>query len=136
MKSPDDPDDLDLKDDLTADLDGNGDVPTDLLDDDDLDAYAAQGGAKTSGSTESQLSAKYADYLMWLDTGSSHDEALDLASMSEEEFTAAEADADRSESYGSLDDDEDNFDDDDEDDDGYSGGKRGGRSAAADGDDY
>ena len=135
MKSPDDLDDLNLKDDLTTDLDGDDDVPTDLLDDDDLDAYAAQGGGKTSGSTESQLSAKYADYLMWLDTGSSHDEALDLASMSEEEFTTAEADADRSDSFGSLDDEDNDFDD-DEDDDGYSGGKRGGRSAAADSDDY
>ena len=127
MKSPDDLDELNLKDDLTADLDGDNDVPTDLLNDDDLDAYAAQGGGKTSGSTESQLSAKYADYLMWLDTGSSHDEALDLASMSEEEFTAAEADADRSESYGSLDDD-DNFDEDEDD---YAGGKRGGRGASS-----
>ena len=59
----------------------------DLNDDDNLDAYARTGGAKTKGSGEDQLSAKYADYLMWRDTGSSHDEALDLASMTEEEFT-------------------------------------------------
>lgn len=112
------------------------DLDDDLLDDDDtLDTYAAQGGAKALGNPEDQLSAKYADYLMWRDTGSSHDEALDLASMSEEEFTTAEADADRSDSFGSLDDEDDDFDD-DEDDDGYSGGKRGGRSAALDSDDY
>ena len=142
MKSPRDPDDLDPQDDLLAapeaqaGTDDDDDLPTGLLDDDDLDAYATLGGGKTSGSSESQLSAKYADYLMWLDTGSSHDEALDLASMSEEEFTAAEAadEADRSDSFGTLDEDDD-FDDDEEDD-GYSGGKRGGRSTAADTDDY
>jgi hypothetical protein len=64
------------------------DLDDDLLDDDDeLDTYAAKGGAKNLGNPEDQLSAKYADYLMWRDTGSSHDEALDLASMTEEEFT-------------------------------------------------
>ena len=89
MKSPDDLDEnLDLTDDLNADDDG---IADDLLNDDDLDAYASKGGGKSNGSSESQLAAKYADYLMWSDTGSSHDEALDLASMSEAEFEAAEA---------------------------------------------
>ncbi|MEJ7659295.1 MAG: hypothetical protein WKG07_06535 [Hymenobacter sp.] len=57
----------------------------------------AKGGAPPCGNPEDRLSAKYADYLMWRDTGSTHDEALDLANMTEEEFTAAEAaeDADR-----------------------------------------
>ena len=35
-----------------------------LDDDDSLDSYARSGGAKTRGSGEDQLSAKYADYLM------------------------------------------------------------------------
>ncbi|WP_324677781.1 hypothetical protein [Hymenobacter sp. GOD-10R] len=92
----------------------------DDFDDDELDSYAKKGGGKSSGSAEDQLSAKYADYLMWRDTGSSHDEALDLASMTEEEFTAAEAAEDPDSSgFSSLDDDDDfgNDDLDDEDDD-------------------
>ncbi|MCR5886334.1 hypothetical protein LRS06_00815 [Hymenobacter sp. J193] len=92
----------------------------DFLDDDDeLDSFAKTGGSKTRGSSEDQLSAKYADYLMWRDTGSSHDEALDLASMTEEEYTTAEAaeDPDSSRGFSSLDDeDEDAFDDLDDDD--------------------
>ena len=103
------------------------DLDDDLLDDDDdLDTYAQKGGAKNSGSPEERLSAKYADYLMWSDTGSSHDEALDLANMTEEEFEAAEnaENADRG-GFTSLDDDEDDFDDDDDDDDSYGGRSRG-----------
>lgn len=97
------------------------DLDDDLLDDDDdLDSYASKGGAKASGNPEDRLSAKYADYLMWRDTGSSHDEALDLASMTEEEYTTAEAAEDPDSSgFASLDDDDDLADDDDEDD-GYS----------------
>ena len=103
-----------------------------LADDDNLDSFASTGGAKTRGSGEDQLSAKYADYLMWRDTGSSHDEALDLASMTEEEFTTAEAaeDPDGSSGMGRL--DEDDLDSDDEDDDSYGSSSRG-RSR---GDDY
>ncbi len=100
----------------------------DLDDDDKLDSFARTGGAKTRGSGEDQLSAKYADYLMWRDTGSSHDEALDLASMTEEEFTTAEAaeDPDGSSGMGRLDDDDDlDADEDDEDDFGSSSRSRG-----------
>jgi hypothetical protein len=88
----------------------------DLADDDNLDEFARTGGAKTKGSTENQLAAKYADYLMWRDTGSSHDEALDLASMTEEEFTTAEAaeDPDGSSSLAPLDEDDDLDADDDD----------------------
>ncbi len=96
------------------------DLDDDLLDDDDtLDSYAAQGGAKALGNPEDQLSAKYADYLMWRDTGSSHDEALDLAGMTEAEHVAAEnadnADSAERSSFATLDEDDD-FGDDDEDD--------------------
>lgn len=109
----------------------------DLLgDDDELDAFAKTGGSTTRGNEEDRLSAKYADYLMWRDTGSSHDEALDLANMTEEEFTAAEAaeDPDASRGFASLDDDEDDFaDDDDEDSFGSSGSRTKGRY---DDDDY
>lgn len=102
------------------------DLVDDLLDDDDnLDSYAQKGGASALGNTEDRLSAKYADYLMWTDTGSSHDEALDLANMSEEEFVEAER-AENSDRGGftSLDDDEDDLADDDEDqDEGYSSGR-------------
>ncbi|TGE04194.1 hypothetical protein [Hymenobacter fodinae] len=114
------------------------DLDDDFLDDDDeLDTFAKTGGSKTRGSSEDQLSAKYADYLMWRDTGSSHDEALDLASMTEEEFTAAEAaeDPDGSRGYGSLDDDDDFSDDDDDDDDSY-GSSRNGRRSSFDDDDF
>ena len=99
----------------------------DLLgDDDELDSFASKGGAKASGNPEDRLSAKYADYLMWRDTGSSHDEALDLASMTEEEYTTAEAAEDpESSGFASLDDDEDDFADDDDEDDGYSSGRAG-----------
>ena len=99
----------------------------DLNDDDNLDAYARTGGAKTKGSGEDQLSAKYADYLMWRDTGSSHDEALDLASMTEEEFTTAQAaeDPDGSSGHGSLDDEDDDLDADEDDDYGSSSRGRG-----------
>ncbi len=88
----------------------------DLADDDNLDAFARTGGAKTKGSSEDQLSARYADYLMWRDTGSSHDEALDLASMTEEEFTTAEAaeDPDGSSGLAPLDEDDDPDADDDD----------------------
>ena len=115
------------------------DLDDDLLDDeDDLDTYAKKGGAATLGSSEDRLSAKYADYLMWTDTGSSHDEALDLANMTEEEFVEAER-AENSDRGGftSLDDDDDAFaDDSDEDEDeGYSSG-RGGRRSTFDSDDY
>ena len=89
----------------------------DLADDDNLDAFASTGGAKTKGSSEDQLSAKYADYLMWRDTGSSHDEALDLASMTEDEFETAEAaeDPDGASGLAPLDDDDDLDADDDDD---------------------
>lgn len=99
----------------------------DLSDDDNLDDYARTGGAKTKGSDEDQLSAKYADYLMWRDTGSSHDEALDLASMTEEEFATAEAaeDPDRSSGHGPLDDEDDDADEDDDEDYGGSSRSRG-----------
>ena len=115
------------------------DLDDDLLDDDDnLDTYAAKGGAAAIGNSEDRLSAKYADYLMWTDTGSSHDEALDLANMTEEEFVEAER-AENSDRGGftSLDDDDDFADDDEEDDEGYSSGRgsrRGGGSL--DSDDY
>ncbi|MFD1467254.1 hypothetical protein ACFQ48_03380 [Hymenobacter caeli] len=108
------------------------DLDDDLLDDDDtLDSYAAQGGAKALGNPEDQLSAKYADYLMWCDTGSSHDEALDLAGMTEAEHVAAEnadnADSAERGSFTSLDEDDDFADDEDEDD-GFSAPRRGGSS--------
>jgi hypothetical protein len=113
----------------------NDDLDDDLLDDDDdLDTYASKGGGKATGSSEDRLSAKYADYLMWRDTGSSHDEALDLASMTEEEYAtaeAAESDPDSS-GFSSLDDDDDL---DDEDDDSY-GSSRGGRRSSYDDDDF
>ena len=113
------------------------DLDDDLLDDDDtLDSYAAKGGAAALGSSEDRLSAKYADYLMWTDTGSSHDEALDLANITEEEFVEAERaeNAERG-AFTSLTDDDDDFAD-DEDDEGYSSGRgrRGGSSF--DSDDY
>ena len=117
----------------------NNDPDDDLLDDDDnLDSYAAKGGAAALGNTEDRLSAKYADYLMWTDTGSSHDEALNLANMSEEEFVEAER-AENSDRGGftSLDDDEDDFAEDDEDDDeGYNRGSGGRRGSSSDSDDY
>ncbi|WP_151088245.1 hypothetical protein [Hymenobacter baengnokdamensis] len=105
----------------------------DELDDDDkLDTFARTGGAKTHGTGEDQLSAKYADYLMWRDTGSSHDEALDLASMTEEEFATAEAaeDPDGSSGLAPLDEEDDL---DAEDDDDLFGSSPRGRSR---GDDY
>ncbi|WBA42542.1 hypothetical protein [Hymenobacter canadensis] len=87
----------------------------DLLgDDDELDNFAKTGGSKTRGSSEDQLSAKYADYLMWRDTGSSHDEALDLANMSEDEFELADTseDSEGDTKFTSLDDiDEDDYSD-------------------------
>ncbi|WP_046242469.1 hypothetical protein [Hymenobacter terrenus] len=116
----------------------NDDLDDDLLDDDDtLDSYATKGGGAVIGNSEDRLSAKYADYLMWTDTGSSHDEALDLANMTEEEFVEAERaeNADRG-AFTSLDDDDDDFaDDDDEEDEGYTSG-RGGRRSSFDSDDY
>jgi hypothetical protein len=92
----------------------------DLADDDNLDAFASTGGAKTKGSSEDQLSAKYADYLMWRDTGSSH------------EFETAEAaeDPDGASGLAPLEDDDDLDADDDDD---FSGG--GSRSRGR-GDDY
>ena len=116
----------------------NDDLDDDLLDNDDsLDSYAKQGGATALGSSEERLSAKYADYLMWTDTGSSHDEALDLANMTEEEFVEAERaeNADRG-AFTSLDDEDDEFaDDEDEDEDeGYSSG-RSSRGSNSDSDD-
>ena len=113
------------------------DLDDDLLDDDDLDSYAAKGGAKALGNPEDQLSAKYADYLMWTDTGSSHDEALDLANMTEEEFADAERaeNADRG-GFTSLDDEDDDFADDDEDDEGFGSGRGGRRGSSFDGDDF
>lgn len=96
-----------------------------LEDDDSLDAFASTGGAKTRGPAEDQLSARYADYLMWRDTGSSHDEALDLASLTEEEYTTAAAaeDPDGASGLAPLEDDEDGLDDEDEDD--FGGSSRG-----------
>ena len=115
------------------------DPDDDLLDDDDkLDTYAAKGGAAALGSGEDRLSAKYADYLMWTDTGSSHDEALDLANMTEEEFVEAERaeNADRG-GFTSLNDDEDDFADDNEDEDeGYSSGRGSRGGSSFDNDDY
>ena len=117
----------------------NDDLDDDLLDDDDnLDSYAAKGGAAALGNVEDRLSAKYADYLMWTDTGSSHDEALDLANMTEEEFVEAER-AENSDRGGftSLDDEEDEFADDDDDaDEGYNSGRGSRRGGNTDGDDY
>ena len=118
----------------------NEDLDDDLLDDDDnLDTYAAKGGAAALGNTEDRLSAKYADYLMWTDTGSSHDEALDLANMTEDEF----ADAERAENaergaFTSLEDDDDNFadDDDSDEDDGYASGRGSRRGGSLDSEDY
>ena len=113
------------------------DLDDDLLDDDDdLDTYASKGGAAILGNPEDQLSAKYADYLMWTDTGSTHDEALDLANMTEEEFVEAERaeNADRA-GFTSLDDEDDDFanDDDDDEEEGYS---TRGRRSSFDSDDY
>ncbi|GAA3948208.1 hypothetical protein [Hymenobacter algoricola] len=108
----------------------------DLLgDDDELDNFAKSGGSATRGTSEDRLSAKYADYLMWRDTGSSHDEALDLATMTEEEFTTAEAaeDPDSRRGFASLDDDDD-FADDDDDEDTYT--SRGRSKGRYDDDDY
>jgi hypothetical protein len=117
----------------------NDDLEDDLLDDDDnLDSYAKKGGAAALGNSEDRLSAKYADYLMWTDTGSSHDEALDLANMSEEEFVEAER-AENSDRGGftSLDDEDDDFaDDEDDEDEGYSSGRSSRRSSSSDSDDY
>ena len=116
------------------------DLDDDLLDnDDDLDSYASKGGAAALGSSEDRLSAKYADYLMWTDTGSTHDEALDLANMTEEEFVEAERaeNAERG-AFTSLNDDEDDFaeDDDDADDEGYNSGRGSRRGSSFDSDDY
>ena len=107
-----------------------------LDDDDELDNFAKSGGSKTRGSAEDKLAAKYSDYLMWRDTGSSHDEALDLASMTEEEYTTAEAADDAGSSgFGSLDDLDDDEEEDDDDD--YSGGRGKTRSKGRyDDDDY
>ena len=113
------------------------DLDDDLLDDDDnLDTYAAKGGAAALGNTEDRMSAKYADYLMWTDTGSSHDEALDLANMTEDEFVEAERaeNAERG-AFTSLDDEDDDFADDEDEEEGYSSG-RGSRSSSSDNDDY
>ena len=116
------------------------DLDDDLLaDDDTLDSYAAKGGATALGSSEDRMSAKYADYLMWTDTGSSHDEALDLANMTEEEFVEAERaeNAERG-AFTSLNDDDDEFADDDdaEDDEGYNSGQGTRRGNSFDSDDY
>lgn len=115
------------------------DLDDDLLaDDDTLDSYASKGGAAALGNSEDRLSAKYADYLMWTDTGSSHDEALDLANMTEEEFVEAERaeNADRG-AFTSLDDDDDFAEDDDEDaDEGYSSGRGSRRGSSFDSDDF
>ena len=117
------------------------DLDDDLLDDDDhLDSYASKGGAAALGSSEDRLSAKYADYLMWTDTGSTHDEALDLANMTEDEFVEAERaeNADRG-AFTSLNDEDDDFadDDDDEADEGYASGRGSRRgSSSFDNDDY
>ena len=116
------------------------DLDDDLLaDDDTLDSYAAKGGAAAIGSSEDRMSAKYADYLMWTDTGSSHDDALDLANMTEEEFVEAERaeNAERG-AFTSLNDDDDEFADDDdaEDDEGYSSGQGTRRGNSFDNDDY
>lgn len=119
------------------------DLDDDLFDDDEeMDNFAKTGGSKTRGNSEDQLSAKYADYLMWRDTGSPHDEALDLASMTEDEFATAEAaeDPDGSRGFSSLDDEDDDFggDDDDDDDSGYGSHRTGSgrRSSGYDDDDF
>lgn len=113
-------------------------LDADDLDDDSLDSYARTGGAKTRGSGEDQLSAKYADYLMWRDTGSSHDEALDLASMTEEEFTTAEAaeDPDGGSGLSRLDEDDEDLNSDEDEDDTFGGTSRrsGGRGEDYDSD--
>ncbi|OWP62388.1 hypothetical protein CDA63_14460 [Hymenobacter amundsenii] len=100
----------------------------DLFKDDDLlDDYAKTGGSKTHGSAEERLTAKYSDYLMWRDTGSSHDEALDLANMSEDEYDEAEAgnDPESGSKFTSLDELDDNdFSDDESDEYGSSGSSR------------
>ncbi|UYZ60418.1 hypothetical protein [Hymenobacter latericus] len=100
------------------------DLDDDLFDDDDeLDSSISNSrpskGSRKGASPEDSLATKYADYLMWRDTGSSHDEALDLASLTEDEFAAAEAqeDPEGSGRYGSggFDDDEESGDLDDDD---------------------
>jgi hypothetical protein len=95
------------------------DLDDDLLDDDDeLDEVSPARVGRKGASSEDSLATKYADYLMWRDTGSSHDEALDLASMTEVEFSAAEAqeDPEGSNRYaGGLDDDDDDLGIDDDD---------------------
>ncbi|AYA36540.1 hypothetical protein D3Y59_05390 [Hymenobacter oligotrophus] len=101
------------------------DLDDDLFDDDDeLDSSIPNSrpgkGGRKGASSEDSLATKYADYLMWRDTGSSHDEALDLANLTEDEFAAAEAqeDPEGSGRYGSggLDDDDDALGLDDDDD--------------------
>ncbi|RAK69844.1 hypothetical protein [Hymenobacter edaphi] len=114
----------------------------DLLgDDDELDtppagAKSARSGGRKGASAEDSLGAKYADYLMWRDTGSSHDEALDLANLTEDEFSAAEAqeDPEGSNRYGTLDDDDDDLGLDDED--SYEAQRRSRRGGRDDDDDF
>jgi hypothetical protein len=98
------------------------DLDDDLLDDDDeldssLSSTRPPKGGRKGASSEDSLATKYADYLMWRDTGSSHDEALDLANLTEDEFATAEAqeDPESASRFESLDDDDDIADLDDDD---------------------
>ena len=132
----DNDDDLSLaNDDLDED---DAPLPKDIFnDEDDLsDDDDEPKPLKRSKGKGASAEDKYADYLMYRDTGSSHDEALDLASMSDAEY--------KSQSAGSRDafesDEEDDVtfaadDDDDEDGESFTRGanRRGG---SFDEDDY
>ncbi|KUG07619.1 hypothetical protein [Solirubrum puertoriconensis] len=107
------------------------DLDDDLFDDDDeLDSSVTNSrpskGSRKGASSEDSLATKYADYLMWRDTGSSHDEALDLASLTEDEFATAEAqeDPEGSGRYGSGGFGDDEEEDDLGDDDSYEAQRR------------
>ena len=131
-------DDDDEDDDFGLADDDNEDLPKDVFsDEDDLsDDDDEPKPLKRSKGKGASAEDKYADYLMYRDTGSSHDEALDLAIMSDAEY--------KSQSAGSRDvfvsDDEEDptftaDDDDDEDSDSFTRGanRRGG---SFDEDDY
>ncbi len=125
-RAADDDDDDDLS--LTSDdKDDDDDLDDDLLltkspfdsdelsDDHDDEPRPAKRGKGKGASAED----KYADYLMYRDTGSSHDEALDLASMSDAEYKSQSAGS-RDAFVSDEEDDQAFTADDDEDEDGDS----------------
>ncbi len=121
-------------------VDDDDDIDLDVLSEDEDDDKPATKGRKGKGSADD----RYADYLMYRDTGSSHDEALDLASMSDAEYRTISA-ANRT-AGSDLDADDDlgfggggfvaDDDDDDADDDTFSSGRGGRRSSGYDDDDF